>query len=47
MSGLVDRLDLGAGDALGELLRIGRRNDAVGLAPDDQGRRGDAVDAML
>ena len=47
VAGLVDQLDLRAGDALGELLRIGRRDDAVGLAPDDQRRRRDAVNAVL
>ena len=31
---------------LGKLLRINRRDDAIGLAPDDQRRRGDAVAAL-
>src|ERR1700720_2494732 len=30
-----------------EFLRISRRNNAVGFAPDDQGRRGDAVDVFF
>ena len=45
MAGPVDQFDLRAGNALGELLGVNRRDDAVGIAPDDQRRRGDAMDA--
>jgi len=34
-------------DAPCEFVRISRRDDAVGLAPDDQGWRGDAVDMFF
>ena len=46
VSGLVDQLDPRAGNPLRELLRIGRRDDAVRLAPDDQRRRRNAVRAL-
>src|SRR5262245_10293220 len=47
VAGALDQRDPRAGDALGELLRVGGSNDAVVLAPDDQARRGDAMGAML
>jgi hypothetical protein len=34
-------------DALRKFIGISRRNNAVGFAPDDQGRRGDAVDVFF
>src|ERR1700731_2840131 len=46
MAGARDHFDPRAGDFLRELLRIDRRDDAIALAPDDQGRRGDAVAAL-
>src|SRR5208282_5813874 len=45
VAGPLDQRDLRAGNALRKLLRIDRRDDAVGVAPDDQGRRRDAMDA--
>jgi hypothetical protein len=34
-------------DVPDELVGISRRDDAVGFAPDDQGRRGDAVNVIF
>ena len=34
-------------NAPGELIGVDRRDDAVGFAPDDQGRHADAVDVLL
>ena len=42
----IQHRDARLGDALGELVRVDRRDDAVGFAPDDQCRRGDAVDVF-
>ena len=46
MPGAVQHRDARIRDALGEFIRISRRDDVVGVAPDDQGRRGDAVDVF-
>src|SRR5260370_36141943 len=46
MSGLVDELDPRAGNPPGELLRVDWRDDAIRLAPDDQGRCGNAVSVI-
>ena len=43
----IDHLDARPGDPLCELLRVHRRHDAVLLAPDDQRRRADPVNALL
>src|SRR3954464_59390 len=45
--GLVDQLNARAGNRFGEVLRIGRRDDAVLLAPDDQRRCRNTMNAML
>jgi hypothetical protein len=47
MSRAVQHGDARMRDAPCELVRISRRDDAVGFAPDDQGRRGDAVDVFF
>jgi hypothetical protein len=47
MSGRIDKLDPRAGNPPGKLLGIGRRNDAVRLAPDDQRRRRNAVRVLV
>src|SRR5690349_11551813 len=44
---LVDELDPRAGNSLGELLGVSRRDNAVGVAPDDERRRADAMNAVL
>ena len=46
VAGARDHLDPRARNLLRKLLRIDRRDDAVGVAPDDQRRRGDAVAAL-
>src|SRR5262245_66277359 len=45
--GSVDQFDARALDPRGEFLRVGGGDDAVRLAPHDQGRRHDAVRAVL
>ena len=47
MPGAIQHRDARIRDALGEFIRISRRDDAVGFAPDDQGWRGDAVDVLF
>ena len=44
---LVDEFDPRSGNSLGKLLRIGRRDDAIRVAPDDERRRADAMNAAL
>jgi hypothetical protein len=47
VTGLVDEFNPRSDNGLGELLRVGRRNDAIGFAPDDQRRRRNSVDTVL
>src|SRR2546422_9066937 len=47
VAGAVDRLHARAGDPPGELVGVDRRHEAVLLAPDQERRRGDAMDALL
>jgi hypothetical protein len=47
VSSPVDEFGTRSGNSPGEFLRIGQRDDAVRLAPDDQRRRCNAVDAIL
>ena len=44
---LVDEFDPRSGNSLGKLLRISRRDDAVRVAPDDERRRANAMNAVL
>ena len=47
MTGLVDEHDPCAGNGIGKFPRVGRINDAIGSAPDNQRRRRHAVNAIL
>src|SRR5207249_6167346 len=47
MAGTVNQLNTRIGDPFRELLGVGGRDDAVSTSPDDQRRRGDAVDVLL
>src|ERR1700722_3378022 len=47
MPGAVQHRDTRMRHAPCELVGISRRDDAVGFAPDDQGRRGDTVDVFF
>src|SRR6516165_930885 len=47
VSGAIDQLDPRACNTLREFLRVSHIDDAVDLAPDDQGRRGNPVHAVL
>ena len=47
MPGVIDQVDPRTGNSLGKFVRILWRDDAVRLAPYDQRRRGDAVNAIF
>src|SRR5580698_3995378 len=47
VTGLRDHLHAGSSDSFGEFLGVTRRDDAIGVAPDDQRRRGDPMNATL
>src|SRR5712671_3422449 len=44
---LVDEFDARSGNSLGKLLGVSRRDDAVRVAPDDERRRANAMNAVL
>src|SRR4051812_7943314 len=44
---VVDEFDPRSGNSFGKFLRISRRDDTVRVAPDDERRRADAMNAVL